>query len=94
MSIILDMFLNEKDLSTKDRKKLKDSDFGIPEERKYPLIDKNHIIMAVRYFNKADKKYYKTLANNINKRAKELGLKINISKDNPFYKYSDKEIIK
>jgi hypothetical protein len=29
-------------LSDKDRKKLKDSDFAEPEERKYPIEDETH----------------------------------------------------
>ena len=94
MSIILDNFLLEKTLSSKDRKKLKDSDYGVPQERKFPLIDKNHVNMAIRYFYSVDKKFEYILAKNINDKAKKIGLKIHVSKSNPFYKYADKDILK
>ena len=47
----------ESELSTKDRNKLDDSEFGIPELRKYPLTDESHVLQAVRFFNKAPDEY-------------------------------------
>ena len=64
----------EAKLSTDDRKELDDSQFGIPELRKYPLTDKKHVLQAVRFFNKAPSEYKHELAKNIVKRAKELGM--------------------
>lgn len=67
-------FFCEAKLSTKARKKLDDSEFGIPELRKYPLTDKKHVLQAVRFFNKAEEKYKPELARRIVKRAKELDM--------------------
>lgn len=64
----------EAKLSSDDRKELDDSQFGIPELRKYPLTDKKHVLQAVRFFNKAPDEYKEELAKNIVKRAKELGM--------------------
>ena len=86
--------LVEKMISSKQRNDLNDKQFGIPEERKYPLTDKRHVSSAVTYFNKCETKYRKELADNINKRAKQLNMKISVSKDNPFYDYADKDILK
>lgn len=61
-------------LSTNQRNKLTDSDFGIPEERMYPLHDKAHIESAVKLFGHAKAKYKKSLARRILSRAKEYGL--------------------
>lgn len=70
----LDDFIQEAKLSSDDRKELDDSQFGIPELRKYPLTDKKHVLQAVRFFNKAPDEYKHELAKNIVKRAKELGM--------------------
>jgi len=86
--------LLENKLKAKDRKTLDSEDFGLPKDRKFPLIDEEHIIQAIRFFRycPASKKF--TLAKNINKKSKEYNLKINISEKNPFYKLADKSIIK
>lgn len=52
-------------LKAKERNSLKDSEFGIPELRKYPLTDETHINMAVKFFGKAPKKYKLSLAKRI-----------------------------
>lgn len=87
------LLLNEKALSSKQRKNLDNSEFGIPEERKFPLTDKKHVLMAIRYFYSCEPKYRKELSNNINNKAKQLKMKINVSKSNPFYNYADKDIL-
>ena len=66
--------IQESKLSTDDRKELDDKQFGIPELRKYPLTDEDHVLQAVRFFNKAPDEYKKELARNIIKRAKELDM--------------------
>ena len=81
-------YINEDTLSSKERKELDDSEFGIPELRKYPLVDKDHVLQAIRFFNKVDPKYEKELAKNIIKRMKELKMKkIFVGDGNPFFKY-------
>ena len=67
-------FFGEAKLTTEKRNDLDDSQFGIPEERKYPLYDKAHVISAVTYFGKAEDKYKPELARRIVKRAKELNI--------------------
>ena len=67
-------FFTEAKLSSKQRNKLDDSQFGIPELRKYPLTDEKHVLQAVRFFNKAEEKYKPRLARRIVKRAKELDM--------------------
>ena len=69
-----DLCIQEEAITTKERNKLDDSEFGIPELRKYPLTDKQHVLQAVRYFNKAPDKYKEELAKRIIKRAKELDM--------------------
>ena len=73
-------FFKEAYIKAKDRNKLPDSKFGIPELRKFPLVDKNgkydenHIRMAVKYFGDAPEKYKKTLAERILRAAHSIGL--------------------
>ena len=59
------MDVTEAALTSSDRKKLKDSDFGIPKLRKYPLIDAQHVKSAIRFFNQAPSEYERELAINI-----------------------------
>jgi len=67
-------FFQEAKLNTKKRNELKDSDFGIPELRKYPLNDETHVEAAVRMFPHAPLKYRKSLANRILSKAIEYGM--------------------
>ena len=52
-------------LSSKERSKIDTNDFGIPEERKYPLDTKKHVISAIKLFGHCDTKYRKELAGRI-----------------------------
>lgn len=76
-------FAIESKLSAEDRKKLKDSDFGVPELRKFPLNDESHVRSALRYFKSCPIKYRKELAVNIVKKAKEYNMELDNSK-NPY----------
>ena len=69
------------------RKKLKDSDFGLPTERKYPLHDARHIKLAVKMFGHCPENQQKELATAILKAAKKQGVEIKVSKKNPMSKY-------
>ena len=66
--------IQEATLSTKERNKLDDSEFGIPELRKYPLTDKKHVRSAVSYFHKAPAKYKPQLAKRILRAAHKYGM--------------------
>lgn len=77
----------ESALSTKERNKLKDSDFGLPKKRKYPLHDEEHVRLAIKFFNYVDEKDEKELAENIIKKIKEYNMEVNVGPNNRFSKY-------
>lgn len=64
----------ESKLTTEERDNLKTKTFGIPELRKYPLNDRNHVIAAIRYFNHVDKEHEAELARNIIKAMKKYNI--------------------
>ncbi|MDR2010166.1 MAG: hypothetical protein LBQ22_06770 [Bacteroidales bacterium] len=63
-------------LSTAERKKLKDSDFGIPESREFPMPDAVHVHAAEAYFRYAPEEKKPLLAHRILMKAKEFGVDI------------------
>lgn len=77
---VTEAFFKEAYLKAKEKEKLKDSAYGIPELRKYPLTnkngdyDENHIRMAVKFFGSAPKKYKKELAKRILRAAHSIDL--------------------
>lgn len=77
--------LNE--MSSKERNELKDSDFGLPEKRKYPLNDSKHVLSAIKFFNYVDSEDEKELADNIIKKIEEYNLKVKIGPNNRLSKY-------
>ena len=86
-SILKEEYIEEK-LSYKEKLKLKDSDFGLPKQRKYPLHNEVYVRSAIKFFNYVDKKYEKELAESIIKKMKEYELyDIEISKNDKFYNY-------
>lgn len=85
--------INEATLTSKERNALSDKHFGLPKERKYPLTDKEHVTKAIQFFKFAPANKKSELANNINKRAKELGMSVKLGKDSLFRKYADKTIL-
>lgn len=66
--------ISESTLTRNERDHLTDSDFGIPEERKYPLNDEVHVIQAVRFFKDAPEKYRTDLAKRIVSKAKKYNM--------------------
>lgn len=88
----------EAKLTAAQRKALPSSAFGLPEERKYPLIvqdedgeyEWNHLKDAIAYFHtcKSEEKK-KTLAQNIAKVIKEYKLDIEIKPGNKIRKYAE-----
>lgn len=73
------------------KKTLKDSDYGIPELKKFPMHDKKHVLLAIKFFNTyVGTKYEKELADNINKKIIEFEIddsEIHMTKVNQFAKY-------
>ena len=82
------MYFGEFVLYEFSRKNLDDSDFGIPELRKYPMPDAKHVKLAIKFFNYVEPKYEKELAKNIIKKIKEFNVTdITYSEKNRFFKY-------
>lgn len=62
--------------------------YGIPELKKYPMPDREHVKSAIRFFNYVEPQYEKELAANIIKRIKEYHMTdISVGPDNRFGKY-------
>ena len=81
-------------LTAKQLKNLSDNDFGIIDsegKRSFPLCDERHVRMAIQMFKYCPKGKEAELAKNINRKAKEYGMKMNIK--GSFLKYADKDII-
>ena len=77
------MILTEEKLKAKER-----TDFGIPELKKYPMPDKDHVLAAIRMFNHVDKEHEKQLATNIKKKMKEYNISNDsIGEKNRLYNY-------
>lgn len=81
-------------LTAKQLKALPDSMFGLPKTRQYPMPDKAHVIKAIQFFKYCKDADKPELAKNINRRAKELKMKIKVQPSSAFYKYASKEILK
>ncbi len=72
------------------RSNLKDSDFGIPEDRKFPLDTEQHVRSAIKLFGHAEESKKKSLAKKIYKRAKDYG--IEVPNTTQVYKYIHEEV--
>lgn len=71
--------------------------YGVPEIKKFPMPDADHVKSAIRFFNYIDPKYEKELAEAILDRANEYGVdisEINIGDENRFKKYVPKKELK
>lgn len=82
----------ESTLSSTERDDLNDSEFGIPNKRKYPLTDKTHVLKAVQFFKFADASDRPELAKRIINKAKEFNM--DYSNWNSIKEYLPKEFMK
>lgn len=65
-----------------------DKEFGIPEQKKFPLDTRAHVISAIKFFNYADPKYRKALAARIIRKIREYNIAdLTPSDQNAFYNY-------
>jgi len=87
----INMIEEKSDLSTKERNDLSDSDFGLPEDRKYPLIDANHVKSAIKLFGHCPEGKKKQLARRIKSKANKFG--IEIKSDSQVAKYLNESVI-
>jgi len=84
--------LFEGELSYMERQRLLPSEFGIPNKRKYPLNDEDHVRAAIRMFNNCDPDDEEELAENIIRKIKKFEIKdVKVSAANRFKKYYKKE---
>ena len=66
--------------------------YAFPEQRKFPLTDRSHVLSAIKFFNYVEPRNERQLANAILKRMRELGMsKVNVGPDNRFGKYYKSE---
>lgn len=80
--------LFESTLSYYERQRLLPYQFGIPEKRKYPMPDADHVRAAVRMFNNCDPDDEEQLAKAIIKKMEYFGIDdIKVSAANRFKKY-------
>ena len=63
-------------LSTRERKNLDTSEFGIPELREFPIPDAAHVRAAEAYFRYALEEYKAQLARNILAKAQLFGVNV------------------
>lgn len=69
------MILSDK-LYANDRKKLRSTDFGIPETREFPMPDAPHVRAAESYFRYAPDDKKAALAHRILIKARKYGVKV------------------
>lgn len=77
--------IGESSLLETKRSNLKDSQFGIPEDRKYPLDTKRHVISAIKLFGHAEEEKKAALAKRIQTAANRYDIRI--AKTSQVYKY-------
>ena len=69
--------------------------YGVPEQKKFPLPDADHVKSAIRFFNYVDQRYEKELAKAILEKAEEyevkIGEDISVGDENRFKKYIPKK---
>ena len=72
-----------------------DKQYGVPEQKKFPLPDADHVKSAIRFFNYVDPKYEKELAEAILEKLDEYGMvlgeDITVGDENRFKNYIPKE---
>lgn len=71
-----------------DAEELERRKYAFPEQRKYPLPDRAHVLSAIKFFNYVAPKDEEHLAKAILKRMRELGMaEVNVGDSNRFKKY-------
>ena len=76
--------MSENSLAKDDKK------FGVPQQKKFPMPDADHVRSAIKFFNYVSPKYEKQLAEAIIRRAKEYSIdlsEMSIGDNNRFKKY-------
>lgn len=75
-------------LTAAEKRALKDSDFGLPEKRQWPLCDEERVRDCIKNFHWCPKENQRELAKNILKAMRKFGMKdVEVSEGNPFLAY-------
>ena len=82
---LFDRIIMEAELSAKERNDLKASQFGLSEERKFPITDAKHVRSAISYFHTCPEDKKAQLAKRIKSAAKKFG--VEISPNSPIATY-------
>ena len=89
---VIAMKAMEASLTAAEKRALKDSDFGLPEQRGWPLHDESHVRSAITNFHWCAQENQRELAKNILKAIRKFDMKdMQISEANPFSKYCPRE---
>ena len=66
----------------------RDPEYGIPEQKKFPLWNESHVRSAIKFFNYAEPRYRKKLAGMIKSRMRQYGISFDtVGEDNDLRKY-------
>lgn len=79
--------LQEAKLKTSARNVLPDSDFGLPEDRKFPLNDAAHVKAAIKMFSHCPDEKKAKLAKRIVAAMGKYGVNTKFSEESPMYNY-------
>lgn len=74
-----------------------DKKYGVPEQKKFPMPDADHVRSAIRFFNYVTPAYEKELARAILARMREYGMSFDdftVGEENRFSKYIPKDELK
>lgn len=83
-----------KDIIEHSDKDDEDKEYGVPEQKKFPLPDADHVRSAIRFFNYVDPKYEQELADAINEKIAEYQMEgIHVGDENKFKKYVKEEYL-
>lgn len=80
-------YYTEATLTAEDKKRLKDSDYGLPSKKKYPMPDADHVRAAIKFFNHCDKEDEAELAKNIKAKMRKYDVDVKIGDGNRLSKY-------
>ena len=88
-----DMYQSLCEMTAAERNSLKDSQFGLPNKRKYPLDTIDHVKSAIKFFNYVDEEDEEELAKNIKKAIKKFKMAVNVGQKNRLYKYINESVL-
>lgn len=71
-----DLFVSEKNILTMERDQIKNVEFGLSDVRKFPLNNKENVILSAALFENCDEERKPELAHRIMKTARELSISV------------------